>query len=103
MRYVNLWLFLVGGMQIQRRNKLEIITCILTICRSKGSSKTKVVYQANLNFKNATLYLDWLIKRGYLEKDDKLYKTTPSGLELLANLTDIALMINTDLDRDLPR
>jgi predicted transcriptional regulator len=103
MIYVNLWLYPAGGVQIQRRNKLEIITCILTICRSKGSSKTRVVYQANLNFKNASLYLDWLMKRGYLERDDKLYKTTPAGLELLANLTDIASVINTDPDSDLPR
>lgn len=90
-------------MEIQRRNKLEIITCILTICRSKGSSKTRIVYQANLNFKNASLYLDWLMKRGYLAKEDKLYKTTTAGLELLANLTDIASMINAELDSELPR
>lgn len=90
-------------MEIQRRNKLEIITCILTICRSKGSSKTRIVYQANLNFKNASLYLDWLMKRGYLVKEDKLYKTTPAGLELLTNLTDIASMINVDLDSELSR
>jgi predicted transcriptional regulator len=103
MRYVNLWLNPEGGLQIRRRNKLEIITCILTICKSKGSSKTKVVYQANLNFKNASLYLNWLMKRGYLAKEDKLYKTTPAGLELLANLTDIASMINSDFDSGISR
>lgn len=67
-----------------------------------GSSKTRIVYQANLNFKNAGVYLDWLTKHGYLAKEDKIYKTTPSGLALLANLTDITSMINEDIDRDLP-
>jgi predicted transcriptional regulator len=68
-----------------------------------GSSKTRIVYQANLNFKNAGVYLDWLIKRGYLVKEDKVYRTTPSGLALLANLTDITSMISQDLEEDLPR
>ncbi len=67
-----------------------------------GSSKTRIVYQANLNFKNAGVYLDWLTKHGYLVKEDKIYKTTPSGLALLANLTDITSMISEDIDRDLP-
>ncbi len=89
-------------MKIQRRNKLEIITCILKICKAKGSSKTRIVYQANLNFKNAGLYLDWLMKCGFLERDDKIYKTTPTGLDLLANLTDITSMISTDIDSGMP-
>ena len=82
---------------------MEIITSILNICRVNGSSKTRIVYQANLNFKNAGVYLDWLTKRGYLVKDDKVYRTTPAGVALLANLTDITSMINEDLSDDLPR
>lgn len=90
-----------GGIEIPRRNRLEIITSILTICKAAGCSKTRIVYQANLNFKNAGVYLDWLTKRGYLIKEDKTYKTTPSGLALLSNLTDIHSMISEDLDKDL--
>jgi predicted transcriptional regulator len=66
-----------------------------------GSSKTRIVYQANLNFKNAGVYLDWLTKHGYLVKEDKIYKTTPAGMALLANLTDITSMISEDFDKDL--
>ena len=72
-----------------RRNRLEILGCILNICREDGSSKTKIVYQINLNFKNAGLYLEWLIGHGYLTKEDKLFRTTPSGQKLLENLNDI--------------
>ncbi len=76
-----------------RRNRLEILGCILNICRDDGSSKTKIVYQINLNFKNAGLYLKWLIEHGYLTKEDKLYRTTPTGQRLLENLNDISPII----------
>jgi len=76
-----------------RRNRLEILGCILNICKGDGSSKTKVVYQLNLNFKNAGIYLKWLTEHGYLAKEDKLYRITPSGQRLLENLNDINSMI----------
>ncbi len=42
------------------------------------------------------------MKRGFLEMDDKIYRTTPIGLDFLENLTDIASMISADLDSGLP-
>jgi predicted transcriptional regulator len=78
-----------GNCDMTRRNKLEILGGILSICKTEGSSKTKIVYQANLNFKNAGQYLDWLISHGYLVKEERLYKTTSSGNKLLQNITDI--------------
>ena len=77
-----------------RRNKLEILGCILNICSMDGSSKTRIVYQLNLNFKNAGLYLEWLTQHGYLIKEDKLYRITPSGQRLQENLNDINSIIN---------
>ncbi|MDQ1262465.1 MAG: hypothetical protein QG575_1646 [Euryarchaeota archaeon] len=81
-----------------RRNKLEILGSILNICKTEGSSKTKIVYQVNLNFKNAGQYLEWLTSHGYLVKEERLYKATPSGHELLRNLNDINSTINEKLD-----
>ena len=40
-----------------RRTRLEVLGSILGICRGEGSSKTRIVYQVNLNFKNAGAYL----------------------------------------------
>ncbi|HPT19518.1 MAG TPA: winged helix-turn-helix domain-containing protein [Methanothrix sp.] len=85
-----------------RRNKLEILGCILSLCQSGGSSKTKIVYQVNLNFKNAGSYLEWLTMHGYLEKEGRIYKTTPSGSDLLANLNNINSTINDNLKAVLP-
>jgi predicted transcriptional regulator len=83
-----------------RRNKLEIIACILNICKSPGASKTRIVYQANLNFKNAAIYLEWLISHGYLAVEGKVYRITPAGQALLSSLADINSMINVDLNRE---
>jgi len=80
-----------------RRNKPEILGCILNICKTDGSSKTKIVYQVNLNFKNAGFYLEWLTSHGYLVKEERLYKTTSSGNELLQNLNNMNSTINDNL------
>jgi len=80
-----------------RRNKLEILSSIPNLCKMEGSSKTKIVYQVNLNFRNAGLYIEWLTQRGYLEKIDKTYKTTPSGCNLLKNLDNINTTINANI------
>jgi len=86
-----------------RRNKLEILGSVLNICKADGSSKTRIVYQVNLNFKNAGLYLDWLIKRGYLVKKERIYKTTPKGLKLSDNLNYVNSIINDVTDDELTK
>jgi predicted transcriptional regulator len=68
-----------------KRDKLEIIQSILLICKN-GAKKTEIVYKANLNFKNAEVYLKWLINREMIVKDGKFFKITPEGSELLSNL-----------------
>jgi predicted transcriptional regulator len=68
-----------------KRDKLEIIRSILLICRN-GAKKTEIVYNANLNFKNADVYLKWLIDREMIMKDGKIFKITSNGSVLLSNL-----------------
>ncbi len=79
-----------------RRNKLEILACILSLCKSGRQSKTKIVYHVNLNFKNAGAYLEWLTAHGYLEIDEQLYMITPSGRNLLASINNINSTIAGD-------
>ena len=68
-----------------KRDKLEIIQNILLICKN-GSKKTEIVYKANLNFKNAEVYLEWLIDREMILKEGKFFKITSKGSELLSDL-----------------
>ncbi len=51
-----------------------------------GASKTRVVYQANLNFLTVNPYLNNLIKNECIEAVHEgsrvVYKTTPKGMDL---------------------
>jgi len=85
-------------MRMARRTRLEVLSSILDICGKNGASKTRIVYQINLNFKNASAYLKWLTENGYLAKEDKLYKITPSGEEMLLCLKEICTILNIDED-----
>jgi predicted transcriptional regulator len=74
-----------------KRSRNEIISQILEICK-KGASKTKIVYQANLNFRTVNPYLDLLIKNDLIQINDGraiLYETTPKGIRLLESIKQI--------------
>lgn len=69
-----------------KRSRQEIFSQILKICLD-GANKTKIVYQANLNFRTINSYLDTLIKNQHLIENAQgkqiLYKTTRKGENLL--------------------
>ena len=74
-----------------KRSRNEIISQILEICK-KGASKTKIVYQANLNFNTVNPYLDLLIKNDLIRVNEGraiLYETTPKGIRLLETIKQI--------------
>jgi predicted transcriptional regulator len=68
-----------------------IISQILDICVD-GASKTRIVYQANLNFRTINPYIDLLIRNGLIDvKKEKtlIYVTTLRGLALRDNFKQI--------------
>lgn len=70
---------------MMKRSKHVIISRILDICKN-GANKTKIVYQANLNFRTVDPYIDLLVKNNLIEvKQGKtvLYETTDRGINLL--------------------
>ena len=72
-----------------KRSRDVILSQILDVCTKSGASKTRIVYQANLNFKMVNPYLDLLIKNGLImvnEKHVTLYETTLKGKNLLENM-----------------
>ncbi|NPV62989.1 MAG: hypothetical protein HPY61_10260 [Methanotrichaceae archaeon] len=79
----------LGGINIARREKLQIVACILNKCKSGGATKTRLIREANLNSKTAGTYLEWLIGHGYLALEGKVYKITPSGVALLSSISNI--------------
>lgn len=68
-----------------KRSNDVIVSQILEVCIG-GASKTKIVYQSNLNFRTVNPYIDLLIKRSLIEivRDNRIiYKTTDKGIELM--------------------
>ena len=74
-----------------KRNREEIISQILNVCRN-GAIKTRVVYQANLNFKTVEPYLVLLVKNNLLEVqqgEKRKYETTEKGETLLEAINQV--------------
>lgn len=73
----------------RRRNTNVVTTQILKVCKD-GASKTRVIYQANLNSIVGTHYLEELMKNGFIEAIPDgarfIYKTTSKGLDLQEKL-----------------
>jgi len=66
---------------------------ILEICID-GANKTKIVYNANLNFKILNSYLDALTKKGLLnirKNHGNEYVTTEEGIRMLETCRSIDL------------
>lgn len=78
-----------------KRSKHEIFSKILEICIN-GASKTRIVYQANLNFRTVNPYLDILIKNNLLEANKEshiLYKTTEEGANMYETISKVNNML----------
>ncbi len=76
---------------MMKRSKHVIISRILDICQN-GANKTKIVYQANLNFRTVDPYIELLVKNNLIEvKQGKtiLYETTERGINLLDDFKNI--------------
>jgi predicted transcriptional regulator len=67
-----------------RRNQLDIVADIIKVA-NKGSSKTGLVYKANLNFKIVKRYINRMIDNGLLEKRGDLFFSTQKGDIFLEN------------------
>lgn len=63
-----------------------------------GASKTRIVYQSNLNFRTVIPYIDLLIKNELLEimttrNSSVIFTTTPKGAKLLKEFKNIQSVI----------
>jgi len=106
--YAECFLFLLGNPQIlsletgerkqmyRKRNNLDITADILRVAE-KGAKKTRIVYQANLNFKTLHEYLEKLESAGLLENSvDRggLITTTEKGSEYLDHYEEFKKYVN---------
>jgi len=78
-----------------KRSRDAIISQILDTCTG-GASKTKIVYQANLNFRTVIPYIELLIRNELLETTPDsivIYKTTAKGAKLLREFESIRSLL----------
>jgi len=84
----------------KRRDKLVIMAEIVNIAR-KGTSKTRIMYKANLSFCQINEFLSLLSQTGLLERsaaDGKvIYKATQKGLNFMERQQQIMDMLNEDV------
>jgi predicted transcriptional regulator len=74
-----------------KRSREAIISQMLSICKS-GACKTRIVYQANLNFRTVNPYINLLLEKKLIEAkkgQTLLYETTEKGINLLDNINHV--------------
>ncbi|MFB3766124.1 MAG: winged helix-turn-helix domain-containing protein [Methanotrichaceae archaeon] len=74
-----------------KRSRHTIISQVLNICIG-GASKTKIVYQANLNFRTVNPYIELLTKNGLINIKNGstvIYETTEKGKALLDSIRQV--------------
>lgn len=77
----------------RRRERMKIIADILEAA-TNGTKKTRIMFKADLNFKQLKRYLPLLLKKGLI-KTIKLdgqwvYKTTKKGLDFLEKYKELS-------------
>jgi predicted transcriptional regulator len=87
------------GNRPKRRDKLVIMTEIIGIA-IKGTSKTQIMYKANLSFSQLKRYLALLAHHSLLKKSaydgKEIYKATPKGVEFMERQQQIIDLINEE-------
>jgi len=77
-------------MGLQRRDKLDIMKDILSLCLGQDMKKTQITYKSNLNFQKASEFVEWLKFHDLVQEGKKgVYKTTPAGETLLHKLVKL--------------
>ena len=82
----------------ERRDRLHIMAEIMEA--TKGSQlKTRIMYRANLSFKQVNDYLSFLTEMGFLrvhvEKSKKRYKTTAKGRLYIENYMEMSNLLRS--------
>ena len=78
-----------------RRSRIDIIAEILRTAK-KGSQKTKLVYETNINFTLLKEYLPFLYEKGFIEMFDEKIYATDLGLTFLRAYDSMHELLQTN-------
>lgn len=79
-----------------KRSRMEILAEILFCCNQQ-KAKTKIMYQANLNYTQLQTQLKFLSAQGMLSKKSGKYATTEKGLRFLGLYTELQYILNSEI------
>jgi len=75
----------------EKRTRLEIVAGIIDVCR-QPATKTRIVYEVNLNFLMLEEYLGkYLLKYGLLKQEGRAFRATKKGEQWLARFEQVKL------------
>ncbi len=84
----------------KRRDKLVIMTEIIGIAKN-GTSKTHIMFKANLSFSQLNQYISLLLQSGLIKRvthnDRQTYIATLKGLEFMEKQCEVIDMINENI------
>ena len=84
----------------RRRSNIEIIADMLKVGEN-GAGKTKIMYNANMSYRQIQKYLAFLLSQGFVDKMEignpaVTYKVTDKGLKLLNSINSIMETLGLD-------
>ena len=84
----------------RRRSDIEIIADMMEVGEN-GAGKTKIMYSANMSYRQIQKYLGFLIAQGFIDKIEMgnpsvTYRVTDSGLKLMELINNIKEMLGLD-------
>ncbi len=86
----------------KRRDKLIIMAEIIEIAK-KGTSKTNIMFKANLSFAQLNQYLSLLSNAGMLKKSSSnekvIFQSTPKGLEFMERQRQVLDLLSDESSR----
>ena len=71
------------GRKPQRRRARHDIMVEILEAAQHGGRKSHIISKLNLSYRQAELYLDHLLSKNFIEKEDKFYRTTEKGLNVI--------------------
>ena len=82
-----------------RRSPMEMVCDILGVVSEGPTKPTHILYRANMSWRVLSSYLDFLLKRGLIEKEDQggkrsVYTLTSKGRSILQLYDGLRLSLN---------
>ncbi|MEM2191934.1 MAG: winged helix-turn-helix domain-containing protein [Archaeoglobaceae archaeon] len=77
-----------------KRSRIEIIFEILKALDSGVTTKTRLMYASNLDWRNFSRYVDYMLKEGLIATKGNEYRLTEKGRSLLVKLREISQILS---------